>query len=203
MGNGQNQTALLGKLLRIDVSGTSGNRGYRIPADNPFVGRSSFSEEIWAWGLRNPWRFSWDMQTGALWLADVGQNAVEEIDIITKGGNYGWNTMEGDQCLSGSSCNRDGLTPPVFVYQNSSENCSVTGGYVYRGQSIPELRGAYVYGDYCSGRVWALRSDGIRVTTQGQLADGSFQLSSFGQGRDGEVYALAYGGTGGIFKLVP
>jgi glucose/arabinose dehydrogenase len=205
-GNGQNRRVLLGKLLRIDVGGRSSDLAYRIPADNPFAGQGATArEEIWAYGLRNPWRFSFDDQTGALWLADVGQNTREEIDVIQKGGNYGWNRMEGFDCLGGgSNCDKSGLMLPVFEYPTGQAgNCSVTGGFVYRGESIPALRGAYVYGDYCSGRVWALRYDGSKVSEQAELADGSFMLSSFAVDAAGEVYALQHAGSGGIFKLAP
>ncbi|HLF78250.1 MAG TPA: PQQ-dependent sugar dehydrogenase [Dehalococcoidia bacterium] len=205
-GNGQNRRVLLGKLLRIDVGGRSGNLAYRIPADNPFVGQGATTrEEIWALGLRNPWRFSFDSRTGALWLADVGQNTKEEIDIIEKGGNYGWVVMEGFDCLGGgTNCDRTGFIPPVFEYPTGrAGNCSVTGGFVYRGEAIAGLRGAYVYGDYCSGRVWALRYDGAKVIQQAELADGNIMISSFAVDASGEIYALQHAGSGGIFKLVP
>jgi glucose/arabinose dehydrogenase len=201
--NGQNLGTLLGKLLRIDVSGTGNGLAYRIPPDNPFVGRAGARPEVYAFGLRNPWRFGWDARTGALWLADVGQNALEEVDIITPGGNYGWSVMEGNQCLGGGAgCDNAGMVPPVFVYPTAGGNCSITGGFVYRGQALASLRGAYVYGDYCSGKVWALRYDGSRVTEQAEIADGPFTLSSFGFDAQGELYALAYS-SGGIFKLTP
>jgi glucose/arabinose dehydrogenase len=153
--------------------------------------------------LRNPWRFSWDRETGTLWLGDVGQSALEEVDLITKGGNYGWNVMEGSQCLSGGTCDRSGLILPVTDYATDPPNCSVTGGFVYRGQAIAALRGAYVYSDYCGGAIWGLRHDGSRVTEQATLAGGSFPVSSFAQGLDGELYVLQYGSSGGIYKLVP
>ena len=202
MGNGQNKGALLGKLLRIDVS-DRGGVSYSIPDDNRFVGQPGVMEEIWALGLRNPWRFSWDSETGALWLADVGQDAREEIDVIVKGGNYGWSIVEGSQCLSGTSCDRTGLILPVFDYANAGNDCSITGGFIYRGQAIAALRGAYVYADFCSGRVWALRYDGSRLTEQGLLLDSDLQISSFAQDAQGEIYVLAYGPQGGIYKLVP
>ena len=204
MGNGQNRRVLLGKLLRIDVSGTNGNLRYRIPDDNPFAGQGADARpEIWAYGLRNPWRFSFDSQTSALWLADVGQNTREEIDVIEKGGNYGWKIMEGSQCLGGGSgCDREGLKLPVLDYANSGGNCSITGGYVYRGRSIASLRGAYVYGDYCSGRIWALRYEGSKVTEQGELLASGMQISSFADDGMGEIYALQYANSGGIFRLV-
>ncbi|MPZ48253.1 MAG: glucose sorbosone dehydrogenase [Dehalococcoidia bacterium] len=203
-GNGQNLNALLGKILRIDVSGSSGDRAYSVPADNPFAGRGGgVREEVWAYGFRNPWRFSFDRQTGQLWAGDVGQNSFEEVDLVTKGGNYGWNVMEGEQCLGGGSCNRDGLTLPVIDYPTSGGNCSVTGGFVYRGNAIPALRGAYVYADYCGGHVWGLRYDGSRVTEEDTLVPGAFAISSFAQTNTGELYVLNYTGSGGIYQLVP
>ncbi len=197
-GNGQNLNALLGKLLRIDVSGQS---GYAVPGDNPFAGKQGSRGEIWAYGLRNPWRFSFDRATGDLWLADVGQNSREEVDIITKGGNYGWSIMEGTECLGGGSCKRDGLLPPVVDYSSTGEDCSITGGFVYRGTRVGGLQGAYVYGDYCSGKIWALRSEG---SENRQIAAAGFNISSFAQGSDGEIYVLQHSESGGgIYQLVP
>ncbi len=200
-GNGQNLETVLGSLLRIDVS--SGGPGYSVPGDNPFLGQGNARGEIWAFGLRNPWRFSFDAATGDLWAGDVGQNTREEIDLIVAGGNYGWPVMEGFDCLDGGSgCDRDGLLPPVLDYDNAGGDCSVTGGFVYHG-GIAELRGAYVYADYCSGRIWALRHDGSTVTVQEQIAQPDFNISSFAQGNDLEVYVLEHSGSGGIYKLVP
>jgi glucose/arabinose dehydrogenase len=202
MGNGQNRRVLLGKLLRIDVGGTNANLRYRIPDDNPFAGQAADARpEIWAYGLRNPWRVSFDSQTGALWLPTY--SGTREIDVIEKGGNYGWKIMEGSQCLGGGSgCEREGLKLPVLDYANSGGNCSITGGDVYRGRAIASLRGAYVYGDYCSGRIWALRYDGSKVTEQGELLDSGIQISSFAVDGEGEIYALQYSNSGGIFRLV-
>jgi glucose/arabinose dehydrogenase len=199
--NSQDLSTLLGKLLRIDVAAGG---AYRVPVDNPFVNQPGTRGEIWAWGLRNPWRYSWDSATGDLWLADVGQNRREEVNIITKGSNYGWNLMEGSECFGGGNgCNQTGLTPPLLEYQTGA-NCSISGGFVYRGSAIPELRGAYVYGDYCSGRVWALRYDGARVTEQRELAVAGFRISSFAQDRSGELYVLDHTESGGgIYKLIP
>lgn len=199
-GNGQNLDVLLGKILRIDVSQAANGLNYTIPTDNPFVGRNDARGEVWAYGFRNPWRFSFDSATQALWAGDVGQNAREEVDLVTKGGNYGWVIMEGSQCLTGNSCDRTGLTLPVVDYATANGRCSVTGGYVYRGSAIPALVGAYVYGDYCSGEVWAVRFDGTRATQQGLIADLGGALSSFAVDLQGEVYALNYG-SGTIFKL--
>ena len=135
--NGQNLGVLLGKLLRIDVDRQEPGRAYAIPTDNPFVSQAGARGEIWAYGLRNPWRFSFDRATGAIWAGDVGQSRLEEVDIIRKGLNYGWNVMEGNSCLSGTTCNRAGLEPPIAEY-GRDKGCSVTGGYVYRG---PRSRG--------------------------------------------------------------
>ncbi|MGZ4869624.1 MAG: PQQ-dependent sugar dehydrogenase, partial [Halobacteriota archaeon] len=161
LGNGQNRSTLLGKILRIDVSSGSGSLNYSMPRDNPFVGNlQGFREEIYAYGLRNPWRFSFDPVTGRLWAGDVGQDRIEEIDIVKSGGNYGWNIMEGTLCYSPpSGCNQTGLILPVWEYDHSI-GYAVTGGFVYRSEMFPELVGAYVYGDYGSGRIWALRYSG-------------------------------------------
>jgi glucose/arabinose dehydrogenase len=202
-GNAQKRDSLLGKMLRIDPSGTSPGRAYRIPADNPFVGQQGTREEIWALGMRNPWRFTFDKQTGTMWVGDVGQNAREEVDIITKGANYGWNVMEGFNCRQGNNCDKNAFKAPVIDYATADGNCAVVGGFVYRGEAIAALRGAYVYGDYCSGKVWALRYDGAKVTEQTQIAAVGGPMSSFSEDTHGELYALAFGDRGGVFKLAP
>jgi uncharacterized repeat protein (TIGR03806 family) len=197
-GNGQKLGTLLGKILRLDV-GTP-DASYRVPADNPFVGQTGRRGEIWAYGLRNPWRFSFDPRDGALWAADVGQNAVEEVDLIERGKNYGWNIMEGDRCFNPSSgCDRTGLVLPAFAYPQT-EGKSVTGGFVYRGAAMPELVGTYIFGDYVSGTIWGLRRafDGSYARTR--LADSGKALSGFGLDADGEIYALDYR-SGGVFRL--
>jgi len=200
LGNGQNLTTLLGSILRIDVNGLSGPGDYGIPADNPFVGVEGAREEIWAYGLRNPWRFSFDSTTGLLWAGDVGQNSWEEIDIITKGANYGWNTMEGSHCYSPSTgCNQTGLTLPVVEYDHS-QGCSVTGGHVYKGEQIASLQGYYIYGDYCSGNIWALAHDGSVVTDNILLVDSGLTITSFGEDQAGNLYILDR--QGGIYTLV-
>jgi glucose/arabinose dehydrogenase len=193
--NGQNRNALLAKLLRIDVSDRT---RYRVPPDNPFAAGGGRGE-VWAYGLRNPWRFSFDTETGALWLADVGQNAYEEIDLITKGANYGWNVMEGMHCYNAARCDATGLTPPIVEYEHSL-GCSVTGGFVHHG-AAPDLRGVYLYADYCSGRLWGLRYQGGRVVAQAQIATTGFQVGSFAQDRAGEVYVLQYASPGAIYKI--
>lgn len=199
-GNGQNLGTLLGSILRIDVSGLSGPGDYEIPADNPFVDTEGARAEIWAFGLRNPWRFSFDLETGRLWAGDVGQNLWEEIDIIAKGANYGWNIMEGSHCYSPSTgCNQSGLTLPIVEYGHS-QGCSVTGGYVYRADEIPSLQGYYIYGDYCSGNIWALVYDGSAVTENKLLVDSSLSITSFGEDLAGNLYILSR--QGGIYTLV-
>ena len=200
LGNGQNLGTLLGSILRIDVSGLSAPWDYEIPADNPFVGTEGAREEIWAYGLRNPWRFSFDSETGLLWAGDVGQSSWEEIDIIAKGANYGWNIMEGSHCYSpATGCNQSGLTLPVVEYDHS-QGCSVTGGYVYRGDQIPSLQGYYIYGDYCSGNIWALAYNGSVVTENILLVDSGLSITSFGEDLAGNLYILDR--QGGIYTLV-
>ena len=200
-GNGQNLGSLLGAILRIDVS--RGDADYQVPPDNPFVGQSGARGEIWAYGLRNPWRFSFDRETGELWVGDVGQNTSEEIDLVARGGNYGWNVTEGFDCRGrGENCNTEGLLPPVFDYATGSGGtCSVTGGFVYRGSALPELRGAYVFSDYCSGVIYALRAQDGVLTEQDEIASTGLNVSSFAQDNDGELYVVDLGG--GIYKLVP
>ncbi|WP_305951930.1 sorbosone dehydrogenase family protein [Emticicia oligotrophica] len=194
----QNRASLLGKMLRIDVNSTSkGN--YGIPKDNPYVGNTQgFSEEIYAYGLRNPWRFSFDVVTKDLWTGDVGQNKVEEIDIITKGGNYGWKVKEGNSCYSGE-CSRTDLIAPVWEYQQGSDGRSVTGGVVYRGKKYTDLAGKYFCGDYVSGKIWALTYDGKAVTKADEITNVS-TVSAFGQDANGEIYMLNLG-NGKVYTL--
>jgi len=201
-GNGQNKGTLLGKLLRVDVRDVSGGQHYRIPPDNPFVGIAGAREEIWAYGLRNPWRFSLDVETGLLWLADVGQNEWEEINLVEKGLNYGWNIMEGNHCFSPrTNCNRAGLELPLVEYGLSGAECSAIGGYVYWGRGMPSLLGAYLYGDFCSGKIWGLRYDGKSLTEQMLLVDSDLSITSFGQDEDRNLYILSR--NTGIYRLVP
>lgn len=202
-GHGQNPTSLLGKLLRIDVNTRDPLHPYAVPPDNPFVGMKGYRPEIWALGLRNPWRFSFDSQGGDLYLADVGQDRVEEINLIRKGGNYGWNIMEGDICTPGvnATCTPAKYDPPLFTYKHP-EGFSITGGYVYRGRAIPGLCGAYLYADYVTKRLWALRVTAGRVTAQAELLRMAHAVSSFGQDAVGEIY-LADHGAGKVLKLVP
>jgi glucose/arabinose dehydrogenase len=191
--NGQSPGALLGKLLRIDVE--SGATPYAVPPDNPFVGVAGFRPEIWALGVRNPWRFSFDRGTGDLYIGDVGQNNFEEIDFQEAGDlvgrNYGWNLMEGDSCFGTVGCNRTGLALPVFVYDHGL-GCSVTGGHVYRGSAIPSLQGVYLFGDVCSGRIWGIRKNGA-AWDNALLADSTaLTITTFGEDESGNVYVVNY-----------
>jgi glucose/arabinose dehydrogenase len=186
--NGQDGSTLLGKLIRIDVDPVHGT--YAIPPDNPFVGDGAVLDEIWALGLRNPWRISFDQQTGDLFIADVGQNRLEEVNFqpsTSAGGeNYGWDTMEGSQCTGGGACDQAGLTLPVAEYDHDL-GCSITGGEVYRGGVYPGMQGLYFFGDFCTGRVWGLSRDGDTWTTT-LLADTAHNILTFGLGEDGSVY---------------
>jgi glucose/arabinose dehydrogenase len=201
--HGQDLSTLLGSILRIDVSG--GDAGYDVPVDNPFVGRAGALGEIWAYGFRNPWRFSFDRVTGEVWAGDVGAGSREEIDLVVAGGNYGWRVMEGSICLGGGSgCNPGAYTLPVFEYETrSGGTCSVTGGFVYRGSAIPALRGAYVFSDYCSGAIYALRANNGVMTEQAIIGETGFRVSSLAEDNDGELYFLEHAGVGGMYKLVP
>ena len=192
-GNGQNNETLLGTILRIDVSDSSEQKKYGIPPDNPFAGLKYEKNEIWAYGLRNPWRFSFDEETGLLWVGDVGQNKFEEIDIVEKGGNYGWNVLEGFHCHpdSTSSCDSEEFEAPIVEYDRD-EGCSVTGGYVYRGSIFDFLYGSYIYGDFCSGLIWALNYDGTKIVDVTILVDSDLIISSFGEDEEGELYILSF-----------
>ena len=198
-GNGQDLGTLLGSILRIDVRGASAGAPYRVPPDNPFVGVDGARDEIWAYGLRNPWRFSFDPATGDLWAADVGQADREEIDLVLPGRNYGWNTMEGTNCFLTADCDRTGLEPPVVEYGHGL-GCSVTGGYVYRGAAVPALSGVYVYADFCTGRIWGFRPTDLGVSGPVQLLQAPFQVSSFGTDSLGELYVLGF--DGGVYRFV-
>jgi glucose/arabinose dehydrogenase len=222
--NAQNPGLLLGKLLRIDVSegkyppingvfmlylplsyksGSSTPTAYSIPPDNPFVGSPGFQEEIWALGLRNPWRFSFDRQTGDLYIADVGQDNFEEVNFqpaLSAGGeNYGWDVMEGVGCYSGATCDQSGFVLPVFTYPTDT-GCSITGGFVYRGTDYPALQGVYFAADYCSGYIWGLQQSGSSWENT-QLLDTGFRISSFGEDETGELY-LADRRNGEIHRII-
>ena len=188
---GQDGQTLLGKLIRIDVNPVHGT--YAVPADNPFVGNSNVLNEIWATGLRNPWRISFDRATGDLFIADVGQNQWEEINFqpasSTGGENYGWDIMEASSCVGGGTgCNRSGKVLPVAEY-NHDVGCSVTGGEVYRGQAYPRMVGMYFFGDYCTGRLWGLVQDNGQWTMT-ELLDTTYRFTTFGLGEDGSLYAV-------------
>jgi len=200
--NALNRRTWLGKLLRIDVESVS--QGYRVPPSNPFVGVDGVLPEIWALGLRNPWRFSFDRETGDLWIGDVGQNRAEEIDFqpaSSRGGeNYGWRTMEGMQCFNPPrDCDRTGLTLPVLEYTRERGDISVTGGVVYRGARWPGLRGTYLYADYASGRIWGLRREGTEFRNR-LLRESGFNITAFGEDEAGEVY-LTHHGAGEIYRV--
>lgn len=199
--NGQNRSSILGKILRIDVNCTSDNKNYCIPPDNPFAGNTQgYKEEIYAYGLRNPWRFSFDPVTSWLWAGDVGQNLWEEIDVVEKGKNYGWRIMEGNHCYQSSTCDTTGLTLPIWEYgHDETGGCSVTGGYVYRGKKFPELYGSYLYGDYCSGRIWTLSYDGVNPARNTLLLKEDINITSFGIDKDSEIYICDLNGK--IYKL--
>jgi glucose/arabinose dehydrogenase len=195
-GNGQDLLTLLGKLLRIDIDSGA---PYVIPPDNPFVNNPSALGEIWAYGFRNPWRFSFDTLSGRPFVGDVGQNNWEEVDILVKGRNYGWNIMEGRHCFDPpSGCDRTGLTAPVAEYSHS-EGFATIGGYVYRGSAIPTLRGVYVFGDL-NGKIFGLKRFGS-AWRRVLLLDTGRTLSGFGQDAAGEMYVLDYG-TGRVFRIV-
>lgn len=198
-GNAQNGGSLLGKLLRIDVDPVHGT--YAIPPDNPFVNNPAVHDEIWASGLRNPWRISFDSVTGDLFIADVGQNQWEEINVqpgnSTGGENYGWNITEGAHCAGGGSCNLNDFTLPVMEYGHS-EGCSITGGEVYRGAAYPGLHGVYLFSDYCTGTIWGMVHDGNNWTRSTLLETNKF-VPTFGLGEDGSIYVA--GQPGGVYLL--
>ena len=197
LGHGQNTNTLLGAMLRIDVGdGSSGT--YAIPTDNPFVNGGGRAE-IFAYGLRNPWRWSFDNVTGDLWLGDVGQGSYEEIDIITNGGNFGWNIMEGAHCYNSATCDQTGLLLPVAEYDHSL-GFAVTGGYVYRGSDISFLQGQYLYGDYSTGRIWSLQQMGPGQYSSTELMDTSLNIASFAEDNSGELYIVNLGGS--IHKII-
>ncbi|MGW8142917.1 MAG: PQQ-dependent sugar dehydrogenase [Anaerolineales bacterium] len=225
--NAQNPGVLQGKILRIDVEFVRhqsssaveyiylplipnnsafppAGQAYRIPADNPYLGVTGYRGEIWALGLRNPWRFSFDRSTGDLYIGDVGQSTWEEVNFqpaVSPGGeNYGWNIMEGEDCYNSGTCNSSGLVLPVFTYPTHVDGCSVAGGYVYRGSNYPGLQGIYILGDYCSGRIWGLQKSG-NIWTNQLLLDSPHSISSFGEDESGELF-LADRDSGSIYHIV-
>ncbi|HKK09166.1 MAG TPA: PQQ-dependent sugar dehydrogenase [Gemmatimonadota bacterium] len=200
-GNGQDTGTLLGTILRLDVDGGS---PYAIPSDNPFAGGSGGRGEIWAYGLRNPWRYAFDAPSGLLYIADVGQGDWEEVDVVpadSGGVNFGWNVVEGDHCYGASSCDRTGLEPPVLEYGHD-QGCSITGGMVYRGDAMPELDGTYFYSDYCSGWLRSFRYRAGSVTDERSWSVGDLgRVLSFGRDAAGELYVLSADGS--VYRLEP
>ncbi len=201
-GTGQGVDDLLSVMMRIDVDHPDPGRAYSIPKDNPFIGMPGARPEIWAYGFRNPWRFSFDPETGQPWVGDVGQDLWEMIELVDRGSNHGWSVMEGTHPFHASKPR--GPTPfvPPVVEHHHTECRSITGGYVYQGAKFPELRGVYLYGDYQYGKMWGLRYDhkAKKVTWHQELADTTVRISSFGIGRDGSFYALDYD-RGEIYQL--
>ncbi|MFQ5617020.1 MAG: PQQ-dependent sugar dehydrogenase, partial [Anaerolineales bacterium] len=198
--NAENLIVLLGKLLRLDVRG---RETYTIPSDNPFVDSEDYRPEIWAYGLRNPWRFSFDRLTGDLFIADVGQDKWEEVDFqpanSTGGEHYGWDTLEAAHCFEpANDCNTAGKIMPVAEYGHR-KGCSITGGYVYRGQKYPTLYGVYFFGDFCSGKIWGLQQDDAGSWQMELLLDADLAIASFGEDEAGELYVLDLGGE--IYRL--
>jgi glucose/arabinose dehydrogenase len=199
----QNKKELLGKILRIDVNKSSPTMKYGIPSDNPFhANKEGYREEVYAYGMRNPWRFCFDHVTGQLWVGDVGQNEFEEIDIIEKGGNYGWHIMEANKCYRTETCDKTALRSPIFHYKQGAETGrSITGGYVCRDKSLPELNGKYVYGDFVTGNIWALTHANNKTVKNELIATISGGLPSFGEDSKKNLYVLSYN-PGKIYRFV-
>jgi glucose/arabinose dehydrogenase len=198
--NGQRKSVLLGKLLRIDIDHPAEGRMYAIPASNPYRAEAGTRPEIWAYGLRNPWRFSFDRANGDLYIADVGAGALEEIDVQAHGDqggeNYGWDVWEGTNCTRAiSECTLPRLTAPVLAYSHGINNCAVAGGYVYRGQRYPSLQGMYFFGDYCSGHVWDVKTPIPHAANATLLGQTPYQIVSFGEDEDGELYLVDLAGN--------
>ncbi|HEX7813096.1 MAG TPA: PQQ-dependent sugar dehydrogenase [Burkholderiales bacterium] len=209
IGNGQRQSTLLGKMLRIDIAGTNGAFRYQIPLDNPYRGNAFCGDdgtgtlncpEIYALGFRNPWRWSFDRQTGQLWVADVGQDALEEVDRVVVGGNYGWRCFEGTRNTGMACGSLPNLLPPVAEYGRSLGQ-SITGGYVYRGTAVPSLVGQYVFGDFLSGKIFSIPAGTQPTMTVSSGFDSGLNISSFGEGNDGELYVVDYGGA--LYRVSP
>jgi glucose/arabinose dehydrogenase len=196
--NAQRLNTWLGKILRIDVDHRQPSASYAVPPDNPFVGKAGALPEIWCYGMRNPWRFSFDRKTGALWCADVGQDKWEEIDVLEKGKNYGWSAREGTHDFKPERANGP-MVEPVKDYGHNL-GMSVTGGYVYRGKQMPALDGVYIYADYVAGRIWGLKRDGDAITLDVQLMEVSVNISSFGEDKDGELLVCDHSG-GRILRI--
>jgi glucose/arabinose dehydrogenase len=198
--NAQNPDTLFGTLLRIDIDA---GVPYAVPPDNPFVASGAGKPEVWAIGLRNPWRFSFDRQTGDLYIADVGQSRYDWVHFEphdSRGGtNYGWPIVEGNRCLHPTGCEQSGLALPVAVYDHR-QGCAVVGGYVYRGRRLAHLQGTYVFGDFCSGRIWELTRDQSGKWSVVELLDSTALISSFGEDEAGEIYVADFG-TGRVYRI--
>jgi glucose/arabinose dehydrogenase len=198
--NGQSLDTLLGKILRIDVDRAAGGEPYAIPPDNPFVGQPGVRPEIWAYGLRNPWRFSFDRVTGDLWIGDVGSATYEEINLLPAadpgGANFGWAAMEGQECRQDAPC--DSFVTPVSGFDRD-EGCVVTGGYAYRGSAVPDLEGVYLFADYCSGKIWGLAPDDAGAWARLGPVETGLRISSFGEDAAGELYVVDLNGA--IYRL--
>lgn len=193
--NGQSLDTLLGKILRIDVD--VAGRDYGIPGDNPFANADGM-DEIWEYGLRNPWRLSFDRETGDLWIGDVGQDAWEEVDVAREGDgglNFGWNLMEGAHCYQSEGCSQDGLTLPVSEYGHTGRSCTVIGGYVYHGEAFPVMRGAYLFTDYCSGPIFAIDASTSTLVAPALVGQIDGNAAAFGEDANGELYVTTLGGT--------
>jgi glucose/arabinose dehydrogenase len=201
--NGQNKHALLGKLLRLDVSGAS---GYTIPADNPGATDTTFAPEVWAYGLRNPWRFTFDRQNGDLYIGDVGQDLWEEVDLAPTsvqrgpGANYGWNIMEGKHCYPSDPCTTTGILP-IVEYIHAFNACAIVGGYVYRGSAMPAIQGYYFYADDCNADVWGIKWPNVTPLDFSSLISPGSGITSFGQDNKGELYIMR--GAGEVYRIVP
>ncbi|HYN88771.1 MAG TPA: PQQ-dependent sugar dehydrogenase, partial [Ardenticatenaceae bacterium] len=201
--NGQKPDTLLGKMLRLDVTPRAGGQPYTIPPDNPFVADPVVPGEIWLLGLRNPWRWSFDRQTGDLWIGDVGAGSYEEITRVPAGQgglNLGWAIVEGRHCLRDPNCETEGLTMPLVEYGRDA-GCVVVGGYVYRGSDFPRLQGSYLFADYCSGRIWALSHDAAEPAVPSELLVADARVSAFGEDEQGELYLTDLAG-GRLYRLV-
>ncbi len=202
LNSGQDRKTLLGSLIRIDINSKSGNKNYSIPNDNPYKGnKNGYREEIYAYGLRNMWRFSWDTETKKLWGADVGQDKWEEINIIEAGKNYGWNVLEGTHCFNPpEGCDKSKYQLPIWEYgHDDNGGYSITGGFIYRGKNIDQLKGKYIYADYVSRNVWALTYDGKNAHNE-LLLKADINISSFGADKNNELYLCSHH-DGKIFKL--
>ena len=203
MGNGQDTTTLLGSILRIDVDNQDVGLNYGIPSDNPFFGSGTARGEIWAYGLRNPWRFAFDDTDGRLYVADVGQSSFEEVSVVNAavgGLNFGWNVMEGRSCFNAANCDQGGLVLPVLQYDNVGSNCSITGGYVYRGSELSSLQGHYFYSDFCGGFLRSFRYNNGATADEQDWALNVGAVTSFGQDSAGELYMIV--AAGAVLKIV-